>query len=168
MGILNFLLRRAKREATKMAVNAIVDEIANGSQKKAENVQQSAPASTAQSEQPKEAAPKADANEWDDEWDEEKKLEYIFEKEFPQYEVKKKVSPTTLGGTGKFLDYNFGVYENGVPKLFIMIVYNNTCCTRTYRWSKEEAERAGVPMINFVCGFRNEKNYIKDRLSQYI
>lgn len=166
MGILNFLLRRAKREATKMAVNAIVDEIANGSQKKAENVQQSVPA--AQSTQPKEAAPKADANEWDDEWDEEKKLEYIFEKEFSKYEVKKNVSPTTLGGTGKFRDYDFGVYENGEPKLFIMIVYSNICQTRTYRWSKEEAERAGVPMINFVMGFRNEKNYIKDRLSQYI
>ncbi|MBQ6696138.1 MAG: hypothetical protein IJN16_05485 [Lachnospiraceae bacterium] len=96
------------------------------------------------------------------------KLRSILAKEFAQYEVKEQVSPTTLGGTGKFLPYDFGIYENGVPKLFIMVVYNNTCAHRDYRWSKEEAARAGVPMINFVYAFENKIDYIINRLHQYL
>lgn len=96
------------------------------------------------------------------------KLRRVFQKEFPQYEIKEKVSPVTLGGTGKFMPYSFGVYENGAPKLFIMLVSNNTCALRTYRWSKEEAAKAGVPMINFVGAFENEIPYVIDRLHQYL
>lgn len=96
------------------------------------------------------------------------KLRNILAKEFSQYEVKEQVSPATLGGTGKFLPYDFGVYENGVPKLFIMVVYNNTCSHRDYRWSKEEAAKAGVPMINFVYVFDNKIDYIINRLHQYL
>lgn len=96
------------------------------------------------------------------------KLRKILAKEFAQYEIKEQVSPTTLGGTGKFMSYDFAVYENGVAKLFIMVVYNNTCRQREYRWSKEEAAHAGVPMINFVCAFENKIEYIINRLHQYL
>lgn len=96
------------------------------------------------------------------------KLRLILANEFPQYEVIEQVSPTTLGGTGNFLPYDFGVYEYGQPKLFIMVVYNNTCSHRDYRWSKEEAERAGVTMINFVYAFENREDYIINRLHQYL
>lgn len=97
-----------------------------------------------------------------------KKLRTILAKEFPQYEVREQVSPTTLGGIGKFRAYDFGVYENGTPKLFIMVVYNNTCRQREYRWSKEQAESTGVTMINFVYAFENRIDYIIDRLHQYL
>ncbi len=96
------------------------------------------------------------------------KLRAVFQREFPQYEIREGVSPTTIGGTGNFMPYTFGVYENGQPKLFIMEVYNNTCRERLYRWSKEEAEKAGVPMINFVGLFENKIDYIIDRLHQYL
>lgn len=96
------------------------------------------------------------------------KLRLILANEFPQYEVIEQVSPTTLGGTGNFLPYDFGVYEYGQPKLFIMVVYNNTCSHRDYRWSKEEAEKAGVTMINFVYAFENREDYIINRLHQYL
>ncbi len=96
------------------------------------------------------------------------KLRAVLAREFPQYEIRQEVSPTTLGGTGKFTPYDFGVYENGEPKLFIMVVYNNTCRQREYRWSKEEAERAGVAMINFVFVFENRIDYIINRLHQYL
>lgn len=96
------------------------------------------------------------------------KLRVILEREFPQYEVKEQVSPTTIGGTGKFRDYDFAVYENGTPKLFIMVVYSNTCASREYRWSKEEAAKAGVTMINFVYCFENKIDYIINRLHQYL
>lgn len=96
------------------------------------------------------------------------KLRAVMQKEFPQYEVRANVSPETLGATGKFMPYTFGIYENGTPKLFIMGVYNNTCAERLYRWSKEEAEKAGVPMINFVYAFSNRIDYIINRLHQYL
>lgn len=98
----------------------------------------------------------------------EDKLRAVFQREFPQYEIREKVSPTTIGGTGNFRPYRFGVYENGTPKLFIMIVSHNTCRERLYRWSKEEAEKAGIPMINFVGLFENKIDYIIDRLHQYL
>jgi len=55
-----------------------------------------------------------------------------------------------------------------VPKLFIMIVGKNTTTHREYRWSREQAERAGVTMINFVAHYPNEIPYIVDRLHQYL
>lgn len=172
MGLLDALIRRGKREVTKMAVNAIVDEISKGSQNKAaqtasvpSNVQQnqtSAPVVQNNVSQPQPRQFNIEDEFVDD------KLKYVFKKEFPQYEIKERVSPVTLGGTGKFKDYDFGVYENGAPKLFIMLVGPNTCRHREYRWSKEEAERAGVPMINFVMAFSNKIDYITQRLHQYL
>ncbi len=96
------------------------------------------------------------------------KLRKILEREFPQYEIREQVSPTAIGGTGTFKAYDFAVYENGIAKLFIMVVYNNTCAKRDYRWSKEEAARAGIPMINFVYAFENKIDYMINRLHQYL
>lgn len=98
----------------------------------------------------------------------EDKLRAVFKNEFSQYEIKENVSPTTIGGTGKFMPYSFGVYENGTPKLFIMVVANNTCKSRLYRWSKEEAEQNNISMINFVVNFENKIDYIINRLHQYL
>ena len=96
------------------------------------------------------------------------KIAAVLAEEFPQYEVRENVSPSTIGGTGRCLDYSFGVYENGEPKLFIMLVGKDTCGSRVYRWSKEQAEKAGVTMINFVEHYPNRPGYIKERLHQYI
>jgi len=96
------------------------------------------------------------------------KIRDIIASEFPAYELRENVSPTTLGGTGRFMDYSFGVYEAGQPKLFMMIVGKTTCAHREYRWSKEQAEAAGVPMINFVEHYPNKIDYIVNRLHQYL
>lgn len=98
----------------------------------------------------------------------EEKLRAVFKQEFSQYEIREEVSPTTIGGTGEFMPYSFGVYENGTPKLFIMVIGNNTCRKRLYRWSKEEAERNNITMINFVGHFDNKIDYIINRLHQYL
>ena len=166
MGLLDSLMRSAKRKATRMAVNAIVDEISKSAQNK--NAEASAPVqssspvvqSSVSQSQPKQS-------NIEDEFID-NKLDYVLKNEFPQYEIRKKVSPVTLGGTGKFMDYDLGVYENGAPKLFIMMVGPNTCSKREYRWSKEEAAKAGVPMINFVMAFSNKIDYITNRLHQYL
>ena len=78
------------------------------------------------------------------------------------------MSPTTIGGQGRFLDYSYGVYLGGDPKLFIMIVGKKTTSHRVYRWSKEEAAKKGITMINFVEHFPNKYDYVKNRLAQYL
>ncbi|MBR4677284.1 MAG: hypothetical protein IKO99_04710 [Bacteroidales bacterium] len=96
------------------------------------------------------------------------KIKEVLKENFSQYDVAENVSPVTFGGSGKFLNYTFGIYSNGEPKLLIMIVNRNTCRYRTYRWSKEVAEKNSVPLINFIEHFPNEVPYIRERLSQYL
>lgn len=96
------------------------------------------------------------------------KIRKVLAESFPQYEVRENVSPTTIGGTGRFMNYSFAVYSAGSPKLFIMLVGKTTCSTRLYRWSSEQAGKAGVTMINFVQHYPNNVNYIKNRLQSYL
>ena len=96
------------------------------------------------------------------------KILSVLAESFPQYEVRENVSPLTIGGEGRFMDYSIGVYENGVPKLFMMIIGKTTTSHREYRWSREEAEKRGYTFLNFVEHYPNRTDYIKDRLSQYL
>ncbi len=104
----------------------------------------------------------------EDEMDCAGKIKEVLAADFADYEVFEDVSPTMIGGTGKFMNYSIGVYKDGAPKLFIMIIGQKTNRLRLYRWSKEQAEKAGVPMINFVGHYPNRYWYIKERLAQYL
>ena len=97
-----------------------------------------------------------------------KKLSDILAEKFSQYEVRRDVSPTEIGGTGKFMNYSFGIYQGGSPKLFIMITGKTTLSNRLYRWSKEQAQKAGVTLINFVEHFPNRPEYVSERLAKYL
>jgi hypothetical protein len=96
------------------------------------------------------------------------KLLQILADEFPQYEIRENVSPHTIGGTGRFMDYSIGVYLNNVPKLFIMLIGKTTASHREYRWSREEAEKNGITLINFINHYPNRPEYITARLHQYL
>ena len=96
------------------------------------------------------------------------KIRNVLAGQFPLYQVQENVSPVTIGGTGRFMNYSFGVYQMGVPKLFIMLIGKTTCSHREYRWAKEQAAKAGVPMINFIVHYPNEISYITNRLHQYL
>lgn len=96
------------------------------------------------------------------------KIRNVLSESFPQYQIRENVSPATIGGSGNFMNYSFGVYSAAGPKLFIMLVGKTTCSTRTYRWSKEQAARCGVPMINFVTHYPNNIDYIVNRLQKYL
>ena len=96
------------------------------------------------------------------------KIREVMASEFSAYEVREDVSPHTIGGTGRFMNYSFGMYLDGQPKLFIMLVGKTTCAHREYRWSKEQAQAAGVEMINFVWHYPNEMDYIVNRLHTYL
>ncbi len=170
MGFLDSLLRKSSNAVTSAAARAVgnavgdvVEDAAQGFIKGLKNVgegaKEKASSETTQSKTARDDFADKEVDE---------KLREILSTEFSQYEVKEQVSPTTIGGEGKFLPYDFAVYENGQPKLFIMVVYNNTCASREYRWSKEQAENAGVTLINFVYAFENRKDYMIDRLHQYL
>lgn len=92
----------------------------------------------------------------------------ILAAEFPQYTVREDVSPQTIGGTGRFMNYSIAVYSGDTPKLFIMLVGKTTTSHREYRWSREEAEKNGYAFINFVKHYPNTPEYVSKRLHQYL
>jgi len=92
----------------------------------------------------------------------------ILAAEFPQYTVKEQVSPTTIGGTGKFMDYSIVVYDGDAPKLIMMLIGKTTTAHREYRWSRQEAEKNGYAFINFVEHYPNNPEYISTRLHKYL
>ena len=92
----------------------------------------------------------------------------ILADKFPKYEVKENVSPATIGGTGRFMNYSIAVYDGNVPKLFIMLIGKTTTAHREYRWSRQEAEKRGYSFINFVEHFPNRPEYIEERLRKYL
>ncbi len=92
----------------------------------------------------------------------------VLAQDFPQYTVRENVSPTTIGGTGRFMNYSIGVYDGDAPKLFMMIIGKTTTSHREYRWSREEAQKAGVAFINFIGHYPNRVEYIRQRLAKYL
>ena len=96
------------------------------------------------------------------------KILQVLADEFPQYTVKENVSPTTIGGKGRFMDYSIVVYKEDEPVLFIMLIGKTTTSHREYRWSRQEAENRGYKFINFVNHYPNTIPYITDRLHQYL
>lgn len=97
------------------------------------------------------------------------KLDAVLAKEFPQYTVEKEVSATVFGGKDTYMPYSYIIYdEMHVPRLIIMVVYNNTCASAAYKRSRELAEAGGHTLINFVYAFENRLDYIINRLHQYL
>ena len=96
------------------------------------------------------------------------KILAVLAESFPQYEVRENVSPRTIGGEGRFMDYSIGVYSGGEPKLFMMIIGKTTTSHREYRWSREEAEKRGIVFLNFVEHYPNKTDYIRERLANYL
>ena len=113
---------------------------------------------------------KADYYEWlpEDDMPAKGKIMEVLAADFPEYEVREDVSPTLIGGTGKFLDYTLGVFKDNEPKLFIMVLDGRNDRRRTYRWSKEQAQKAGITMINFIEKSPNRYWYISERLHKYL
>ncbi len=92
------------------------------------------------------------------------KILEVLANEFPRYTVKENVSPSTIGGTGKFMDYSIVVYDGEVPKLIMMLIGKTTTSHREYRFSKEEARKNDIPFMNFIEHYPNTVEYISARL----
>ena len=96
------------------------------------------------------------------------KIIAVLNEEFPQYAYEENVSPTKLGGQGRFMNYSIVVYDGKTPKLCIMIIGKTTTSHREYRWSKEFALENGYQFINFVEHYPNNIPYITERLHKYL
>lgn len=179
MGLFDSLLKRTTRSVTNSVSNRVSNAVGNAvsnavggalekalgnvtGQKPAQAQQTAAPAQQSGSQAAQNTCTAASTEPAAN------KLRRILASEFSSYEVKENVSPTTIGGTGKFMNYSFGVYSGGQPKLFIMLIGKTTCSTRTYRWSKEQAQRNGITMINFIEHYPNEEEYVINRLHRYL
>ena len=92
----------------------------------------------------------------------------ILAEEFPNFTVRENVSPTELGGSGKFMNYSIVVYDGNTPKLIMMLIGKTTTSHREYRFSKEEAAKHGYTFINFVEHYPNTPEYISQRLHKYL
>ena len=157
------------KKATEQIRNKVDSVVNNGQNTQRPQSQQSAP-SQPKPQQPQQPEVYDGGTFWDyeDNIPIDKKISDILAEKFSQYEVRRDVSPTEIGGTGKFMNYSFGIYQNGSPKLFIMLTDKTTNNCRLYRWSKEQAAKAGITMINFVPHFPNRPEYVAERLAKYL
>ena len=113
-------------------------------------------------------AKSSDVQSTDDAKSAKEKIVEVLSEEFPAYSIRYDVSPVSIGGQGRFMNYSLGVYDGDVPKLFIMLISKTTTAHREYRWSKEEAEKNGITFLNFVEHYPNRKEYISERLHKYL
>ena len=160
-------LKKQISDAVGDAVGDVVGNVVSGiAKKQTEDIRK-------ETEQNVNRAAAAAEDYFDDyeEMDEAKTAERIREvmrTSYPQFEVRENVSPTTIGGVGRYMNYSFGIYNMGQPVLFIMLVGKTTCSHKEYRWSKQQAAAAGVTMINFVSHYPNKVEYVTERLGQYL
>lgn len=96
------------------------------------------------------------------------RLDAIIARDYSSYEIRKNVSPTTIGATDEAKNYTYGLYYGGAPKLFIMIAEHNQDALRTYRLAKNAALNNGIGYVNFLTQFPNTEEYIKNRLAENI
>ena len=170
--------RNAANQAVRGAVNNTVNNTVNnavknlfGTSRPAGNTTVAAPTSPSSNQSyssPSYAEEAVDPMYCDDGRPAATKLREVFASDFPAFTVRENVSPTEIGGTGKFMDYTFAVYSGGAPRLFIIVGGKSEFGKRTYRWSKQQAAAAGGPLINFWVTEPNSVPYIRERLRKYL
>lgn len=93
------------------------------------------------------------------------KLEYVAANSFPEYELRKEISASEMGAGHEAKNYSYGLYKNGEPKAFMMIISDrNQYRKKEIRLAKEAAEWNGVPYMNFFSHLPNEETYIDERI----
>ncbi len=96
-------------------------------------------------------------------------LEDIIAAEFSEYELRKDIPVTELDIFAKGRAYSYGMYLNGSPKAFIMIMKDrNDYRSLPVVLAKQEAEKNGIPYMNFMPHLPNEPEYIINRLRQNV
>jgi len=90
----------------------------------------------------------------------------ILARDFADYQVRGSVPVAELGGQGK--PYEFGLYKTGDLKGVVVLVEHNRDRNRAYLGSKEAAQAAGVPFINFYLHMPNEEAFVVSRIRRMV
>ena len=90
----------------------------------------------------------------------------ILYSEFSKYTVRENIPVSEIGGEGK--SYDFGLYENGILKGFVVLVEHNRDNNKAYKDSKLYANRANIPFINFYLHMPNEKKFVIYRINHLL
>lgn len=96
------------------------------------------------------------------------KLEACFSSHFPDYEVKRAVSPSEFGGSASARAFTYVLYLDGEAKAVVMVTRHNQDTKKEHRQAKDAADLAGLPFINFFSHFDNQEDYILNRLGRYL
>ena len=90
----------------------------------------------------------------------------ILYSEFSKYTIRENIPVSEIGGEGK--SYDFGLYENGILKGFVVLVERNRDNNKAYKDSKLYANKAKIPFINFYLHMPNEKKFVIYRINHHL
>jgi hypothetical protein len=90
----------------------------------------------------------------------------ILNSEFSRYTVKENVPVSEIGGEGR--NYDFGLYENGILKGFVVLVEHNRTNNKAYKDSKQYAQNAKIPFINFHLHMPNKRDFVIYRVNNQL
>lgn len=97
------------------------------------------------------------------------RLEKIMAKEWSEYEIRKEVPASTMNAPEKSRAYSYGMYLNGEPKAFIMVLtVKHHYALKEVVNSQDASIRKGVPYMNFLTHLPNRESYISNRLKENI
>lgn len=95
------------------------------------------------------------------------RITYVLQNDYPQYEIGQKISAGAFGAPEQARDYDFVLYENGQPKLtIIMLDDRNHYKLRAVRLAHEASEQAGVPCMNIMTYLPSTVAYIQQIVAE--
>ena len=95
------------------------------------------------------------------------RITYVLQNDYPQYEIGQKISAGAFGAPEQARDYGFVLYENGQPKLtIIMLDDRNHYKLRVVRLAHEASEQAGVPCMNIMTYLPSTVAYIQQTVAE--
>ncbi len=88
--------------------------------------------------------------------------------EFSGYTINRHVPSQPFGASQYAGDFTFGLYLDGVPKLFIMLVPKNKYQNRPYAHAKDASLNNGIPFQFYFLHFENNRDYVINRIKSVL
>ena len=102
-----------------------------------------------------------------DETDVKERIRRVIADHYSAYEVKENVSPVEFGGTRGMSSFSFVMYQGGVARLTILVLYDSNGYRRkAVRQAHEISEQAGAKCINIMQYFPSTYDYINRRIQE--
>ncbi len=156
MGFLDNLLKGEVKKAVGNLVGAAINETLNNN-------------TTYNSQPERSFSNTSTSKKKNEEADLRAKLESIIASEYTEYELRREIPASEIGADLGAKSYSYGLYLNGSPKAFIMIMKDrNHYRSLEVRLAQDAAYAGGIPYMNFMKHLPNEVSYISDRLRKNI